>query len=96
MLEDFTFQSSFLNEVPKSIKYVSSTIYLLDLAGNCITTLKNMENIVFRNLARIYLMQNRVYHLNHVFTTTGIVIYKFIWKQSYSSGWYEYVSMGFG
>ena len=66
MLEDLNFQSSFLNEFPKSIKYVSSTIYLLDLAGNCITTLKNMENIVFRNLARIYLMQNRIYHLNHM------------------------------
>ena len=66
MLEEFTFQGSFLNEVPKSIKHVSSTIYLLDLAGNCITTLKNMENIVFRNLARIYLMGNRIYHMNHM------------------------------
>ena len=66
MLEDFTFRWSNLNEVPKSIKHVSSTIYLLDLAGNCITTLKNMENIVFRNLTRICLMGNRIYHLNHI------------------------------
>ena len=66
MLEDFIFRISDLNKVPKSIKYVSSTIRELDLANNCITTLENMENIVFRNLATIYLMLNCIYHLNHM------------------------------
>ena len=66
MLEDFIFRRSDLNKVPKTIRHVSSTIRELDLANNCITTLENMENIVFRNLATIYLMRNRIYHLNHM------------------------------
>ena len=55
-----------LNEVPKTIRHVSSTIRELDLANNCITALKNMENMIFRNLATIYLMRNRIFHLNHM------------------------------
>ena len=60
----FSVVESQLGSNTKSIKHVSSTIYLLDLAGNCITTLKNMENIVFRNLTRICLMGNRIYAVN--------------------------------
>ena len=66
LLEQFTVWESGLSEVPKSIRHVSSTINTLDLSKNCITTLENMENIVFRKLANIYLMENRIYHLNHM------------------------------
>ena len=66
MLEDLIFRESGLNEVPGSIRHVSSTINLLDLSQNCITTLGNMENIVFHNLTNIYLSQNCIYHLNHM------------------------------
>ena len=66
LLEQFTVKESGLSEVPKGIRHVSSTINTLDLSKNCIKTLENMENIVFRKLARIYLMENRIYHLNHM------------------------------
>ena len=66
MLEVLRFQSSGLNEIPRSIRHVSSTIHYLDLVDNCITTLENMENIVFRNLTTIYLMQNHICHVNHI------------------------------
>ena len=62
-LEILTVWNSNLNEVPKSIRHVSSTIRELDLANNIIKTLENMENIEFRKLAVIYLMRNRIFHL---------------------------------
>ena len=63
-LETLTIWRSNLNEVPKSIRHVSSTIRELDLANNIIETLENLENILFHKLAIIYLMRNRIFHLN--------------------------------
>ena len=65
VLEELHIQSSGLNEVPVSIRHIWSTIHYLDLAGNCIKTLENMENEVFRKLVIIYLQDNCIYHLNH-------------------------------
>ena len=92
ILEELTFCCSGLNEVPKSIRHVSSTIHELNLADNCITTLENMENIVFR----IYVSHEKL-HLSpesYVFTTASIDIYDFIWKPSHPFEWFEYLSMG--
>ena len=75
MLEELTFCCSGLNEVPKSIKHVSSTIHELNLADNCITTLENMANIVFQNLAYMYLMRNCIFHLNHMSLQLPALIY---------------------
>ena len=75
ILEQLIVWRSGLNEVPKSIKHVSSTIHELNLADNCITTLGNMENIVFQNLAYMYLMRNCIIHLNHMSLQLPALIY---------------------
>ena len=65
-LIEFELSRSGLHEIPRSISLISKTIRILDLSYNDITTLENMENIVFPNLSRLNLMENCIYHLNHI------------------------------
>ena len=108
MLEHLTFRNSGLSVVPKSIRYVANTIRTLDLTNNCITTLENMESIIFLNLATIYLTRNCILHLNHMSLQLPALTYLFIsenhlthlsdmstcqWGMAYQGSWFVRISL---
>ena len=72
VLVQLTVWISGINEVPKSIRQVSSTIQVLDLTNNCITTLEYMGNISFRNLEMASRAKLLLSLEPYVFATTAL------------------------